>query len=389
MPPSYWLFIATRRAVFGLPCLFLYLDQRGISAFDIGCCIAARAAGQFLFEVPSGIASDRLGRKWTLVFAAVARAVSWILTGLGSGNTIFFISFAVLGVAFAFDSGTDSAFLFDTLQDRQQTHRYAEYEARSHQVGLIATGIATVGGGLMIPWGYQVPVVATIIPMIVCVAATMTLVEPSATRAADGHDFLTQVKAGLYQVMSIRALFVCTTLAVCGLGACEIYFRFIQQYLHGTVGVSARHFGWLYLVWTLVSVMASRLGQRAGVGDNPLPTMLAIVAVGGVSLIVLGQSQLWLWLLLGSTFVPQVVYGIVPTLFRSELNRELPSPVRATVLSVFGFATACLVAGGGLITGWISERYSIGMGFTLGGALLIAIALWGVGAAQGHSGRKK
>jgi predicted MFS family arabinose efflux permease len=323
------------------------------------------------------------------VFAAVARLVSWILTGFGTTDITFFISFAVLGVAFAFDSGTDSAFLFDTLRDRQQTDRYAHFEARSHQIGLIATGLATVVGGVMIPWGYQVPVVATIIPMVVCVGATVMLVEPSAVRASDGHDFFAQVKAGLHQVMTIRALLVCTTLAVCGIGACEIYFRFTQQYLEGTLRVSASYFGWIYLVWTLVSVVASRVGQQSWIGDNPLRTTPGVVAMGGVSLIVLGQSQLWLWLLLGATLIPQVMYGIVPTIFRNELNRELPSSVRATVLSVFGFATSCLVAGGGLLAGWISEHYSIGVGFIFGGTLLVTIAVWGIVAVRVHDGCKK
>jgi MFS family permease len=50
------------------------------------------AAAQLFCEVPSGIASDRLGRKKTLIVAASARLVAWLLIGLSSSTVGFSFS---------------------------------------------------------------------------------------------------------------------------------------------------------------------------------------------------------------------------------------------------------------------------------------------------------
>lgn len=377
LPPAYWILVAARRFVVGLPCLYLFIESQGLSSFANGLCLTALAGAQLLCEVPSGVASDRLGRKRTLMMAATARLVAWVLLGFSSSVWGCLPGFFLLGVAVAFESGTDSAFLFDTLRQRDLSHQYASLEARSYQVSLLSAGVATLLGGGLMMFGFRLPILATIIPMAVYLLATTQLVEPTFVQAKSRDDFSSQLRIGLQQVLTNSRLFLSTTAAVSVIAVCEIYFRFIQQHLNGPVGIAPRFFGWIYFFWLLLSVVSSRIGQKSSLQNNPLRVILISALSCGISLVLIGNNSVPLWLVLLLSVFPQAAYGIVPTVLRSEINRDVPSAVRATILSVFGFGTSSLIASGALVCGWLAVTYSVGTALSGVGSILVITTLLG------------
>jgi len=336
------------------------------------------AGAQLFCEVPSGIASDRLGRKKTLIVAASARLVAWLLIGLSSSTVGFLCGFFFLGTAVAFESGTDSAFLFDTLRERNESYRYGNLEARSYQLGLFSMGCANLLGGFLMVFGFKIPILATIPPMLIYVGSTLLLKEPSFQRARSTTDFISQIRTGLKQILANQNLCASTAIAICIIAACEIYFRFVQQFMTGTIGISPTYLGSIYFFWLLVSVVASRIGQSSHLQSRPLFTILMCALTCGGSFIFLGTASVAPIALLVATILPQSAYGIVPTVFRSELNRDLPSSVRATVLSVFGLGTSSVVVVGGFLCGWIAATYSTGAAFLGEGAAIIIVATIGL-----------
>ena len=378
LPIQYWIFIIARRFVVGVPCLYLHMASQGLSSFDVGCCLSVLAGAQLLCEVPSGIASDRLGRKKTLTVAASARLVAWLCIGLSTSVLGFLCGFFFLGTAVAFESGTDSAFLFDTLRERDESYRYGNLEARSYQLGLFSMGCANLLGGFLMMFGFQIPILATVPPMILYVVSTLLLKEPTFQRARSTTDFLSQLRTGLKQIVANQSLFASTAISICIIAACEIYFRFVQQFMTGALGIAPTYLGLIYFFLLLVSVVASRIGQSSHLQNRPFFTILMCALTCGCSFIFLGAASVAPIFLLAATILPQSAYGIVPTVFRSELNRELPSSVRATVLSVFGLGTSSVVVVGGFLCGWVGATYSIGAAFIGEGVALIIVALIGL-----------
>lgn len=378
LPPAYWGFIIARRFVVGLPCLYLYLESQGLDSFDVGCCLSAMAGAQLLWEVPSGVASDRLGRKMTLVVAAAARLIAWLCIGMSGSVGGFVFGFFMLGAATAFESGTDSAFLFDTLRDRKESHMYGNLEARSYQLGLFSMGCSTLLGGFLVIFGFNIPIIATIPPMILYLCSTLLLKEPPFTKARTAADFFSQLQVGLQQIISHRALSASMGVAISVIAGCEVYFRFVQQYVTGSLGIEATSLGYIYFLWCIISAAASRFGQYPVLQSRPFVTIVTCALLCGSSLIFLGAAPLPTAIILCATVIPQSAYGIVPTVFRSELNRELPSTVRATVLSIFGFGSSSLVIIGGLLCGWIGATYSRGAALVSEGIAIIIIAIIGV-----------
>lgn len=193
MPPirltPFWLLVISRKCTIGLPCLFLYLEASGLSPSGIGWCLGALALSQILLEVPSGIASDLLGRRNTLIVGALCRTAAWTIIALAPSYYTFIVGFSLYGAAFAFDSGTDSAFLYDTLKDHNLVEDYPKLEARAQTWAFMSMGAATLAGGFLIPLGYHVPIAVTIVPMALGIVAAWALIEPSCTKASEDTKF--------------------------------------------------------------------------------------------------------------------------------------------------------------------------------------------------------
>src|SRR5690606_36012047 len=100
---------------FWLPVFFLYFSRR-VSPDEVLILEAIYYAAVVLLEVPSGYASDRLGRKLTLLLSALCFSLAYTLFAASEGFLALAVAQALLGAAFALNSGTDSAFHYDSLQ---------------------------------------------------------------------------------------------------------------------------------------------------------------------------------------------------------------------------------------------------------------------------------
>ncbi len=99
-----------------LPILSIYfLTLPDTNAMQIGLWAGAGYLAEFLFEIPSGYISDRIGHKKMLVLAKIFMILA-VLSFIHGGSLIFFILGAIFtSLSFASQSGTRTAFLHETL----------------------------------------------------------------------------------------------------------------------------------------------------------------------------------------------------------------------------------------------------------------------------------
>ena len=107
---------------------------------------------QSLSEVPTGVISDKVGRRYTLILSSVFSLLGLFLFSV-AGNlmmpVLLFIGAFSRGVADAFESGTDEALLYETMQELVKENEYDLVYSRSKMFGqiglavgaLIATGV--------------------------------------------------------------------------------------------------------------------------------------------------------------------------------------------------------------------------------------------------------
>ncbi|MBO4746101.1 MAG: MFS transporter [Alphaproteobacteria bacterium] len=161
--------------------IVLFQQITGSYAFALGV-FAISTISQSVAEVPTGIISDKLGRRKTMIMSAVFELLASLLFAL-SGTFVckylLVIGGIVWGIAEAFASGTDDAFMYETMEELRKSDKYDILYARSKTFGqiglavgaLIAACITYFYSLVALAWG---AVIIDIIPIFIC----LRFVEP-------------------------------------------------------------------------------------------------------------------------------------------------------------------------------------------------------------------
>lgn len=129
---------------------------------------------QSLSEVPCGIFSDRIGRRYTLLlssFTIFINMLLWAAAGYYNSMWMLFVGSALRGIGLAFLSGTDTALMYETLAQLKKRKLFDKVFAKScsyHQIGLvlsaiIATIVTYYGSINILAWLSIIPAFAKII----------------------------------------------------------------------------------------------------------------------------------------------------------------------------------------------------------------------------------
>ena len=109
------------------------------------------------FEIPTGVFSDFLGRKLTIVLGQAASVGSIALYAFGHDFAMLAAGAVMEGLAFSLFSGNNDAFLYDTLKSERIEAQFAEWQGRvsaMFQLALaVSAAVAAVGlGWLSLRW---------------------------------------------------------------------------------------------------------------------------------------------------------------------------------------------------------------------------------------------
>ncbi|WP_102226167.1 MFS transporter [Acidimangrovimonas sediminis] len=135
---------------------FLYF-QSHLSAAEAVLLYAIYDVATTLLEVPSGYASDRLGRRVTLILSAGCGALGAAFLYLGDGFAMIALGQCLIGASAAFASGTDSALLYESLEAEGRSAEVERQEIRAWRFSFAAYALAALTGGLMAMVGPALP----------------------------------------------------------------------------------------------------------------------------------------------------------------------------------------------------------------------------------------
>lgn len=115
----------------------------GASIFGITMLASA------IFEVPTGIWSDKVGRKQTIILGSWARVIAFVLYAVGLSYWWLVAGAIFEGLSRSFYSGNNDAFLYDTLADSGKEKDFHEYQGKVSSTEQLAMGIAALLGGII------------------------------------------------------------------------------------------------------------------------------------------------------------------------------------------------------------------------------------------------
>ena len=336
------------------------------------------------FEVPSGWASDRLGRVLTLRLVGVAWIGAFTCWLIGDDRfAIIATGQVLLAIGFAALSGTDVTFHFDTLEALGREDEYADRQSWVASRGLFARAFGVVLGGGLGLIDLRLAFAASLVLAVGQLLVTFQFTEPPRSGRAD--DLLRQVTACLGYLRSAPLAWIF------GYGVAmvvleHVAFTLFQPWLTETLGQTAETLGStpLYSGAVLAAMAligagfarsAARLGRRFGVAR-------ALVGLGLLSAVIVSSMAVWQHLALVPIVALRSAQGAAaPILISAVVAPRVGQQHRATLLSLNSLAGRLLWGGLLLI---VSVNAADDVGGTLG---RLALVSWALVAATALSAR--
>lgn len=164
--------------VFYAPVAIIYFSRisgslaLGMSVFSVTMISSA------LFEIPTGIFSDLIGRKNTVICGALASVVAAVFYALGGNYLNLCIGAVFEGLARSFFSGNNDALLHDTLVETGKEESFHAYLGKLSSVFQIALAIAAVIGAVIANYSFALVMWISVVPRIIMVLVALFLVDP-------------------------------------------------------------------------------------------------------------------------------------------------------------------------------------------------------------------
>ena len=132
------------------PYLLIYLCSNDLSLFSIGILFSIREIIINLFEIPSGLIADSLGRKKELCFCFVFYIISFFIFFLGGGFYTTALAMVFFGLGEAFRSGTHKAMIY-TYLERKGWQEYKTFVyGKTRSASLLGSALSSLLGILII-----------------------------------------------------------------------------------------------------------------------------------------------------------------------------------------------------------------------------------------------
>jgi len=366
--------------------MYLFFLAQGLTFTQIAILEVIYNLTTLVGEIPTGYIGDRVGRRNSLLIGTTL--ISLTLLGIGLSNTFWALAalYVCWSTGYNFRSGSEDAWLYDTLTDDLSEDEFAHVRGRGESVSLaIGAGAAIVGGYLgSIDLSYPWFVAATVTTIGVFVL--LTIDEPETYEQADTTKLsfrrtLSMIRRTISQ-RNIRAFVL--YYYVLYAAVTYLVFVFLQPIFETIVldfGVSQTQvkslLGWFYAAYSL---FGAGLSYYTGAIRDHLGLRMWFL---GLPFVVGGA-------LVGMYFIPVLalptfllVRGLsdVTRSFASQyINDRIETMGRATVLSamamVSGLAVVPFQLGSGIISDIVTPLFAL----AVAGVVLIVsstgILLW-------------
>ena len=319
--------------LFPIPIITIFWkDQVGMSLTDIMTLQAIFSLAAVVSEFPSGYAADRLGRRTSLLIAAVLGIAGWVAYATGTTFLGMVVAEVVLGAGMAFASGADSALLFTSLQETERVGEYQRWEGRVRATAQASEAMSSALGGYLyslsprLPFWLQVPVAVT------ALGTVMAMQEGPRAEQPARVSHLAQAWRIIRHTLLHHARLRTTMVLSVTLGLSTFMMVWLIQPYMQSRGIPEPWFGplWAAAHWYLavVSLLSARVAERIG----PQTVLLAccvLVAVGYGALAFSTSAAAVAFYLCFMT-----VRGLHGPILMNVLQRDASEDARASVLSL-------------------------------------------------------
>ena len=309
----------------------LFFIQNGLSLLQIGLLESIFHGTSLLCEIPSGMLADRFSYKTNLYLARLSSIGSSILILFGQGNFwIYAIAMMVNAWSYNFDSGTSTAFLFDSAVEAGQKDRYLQISSFLSGVAEVTRTLGTVVAGFFIhgalAWTYYIAIGLSLLSILLI----FLMKEPESKSDERNHLTLKRILEVVKQEWQEKPVlfYWMLTYQLVGTIMCMFYFYYQQK----ISDLASWQVSLIMLIGSGFNLLAVYLASQIGKKWNSNQVFPILVALTGLVLLLVTFKTSFAYL--SVYLLTNALYAVYQPIYYNDLQAYLSSSVRATMLSI-------------------------------------------------------
>ena len=363
----FWAFQVINDFSFTAGIWIIFLQSRGFSLAEIGLAESAFHLAPITLELPSGSFADVLGRKWSMAAGALLMAGSTALMFVADSLWLLLPALYLNGAAYAFRSGSQQAFLFDSL-DEPAGARFTSLLGRLNSVSYVAIAATTAIGASLAERDYALPFGLAAGAALGAAFLAAGLREPQRPLAGQGMGGT--IAEALRILRGDRQLLVLIVFAATLWTVSALVHLYAQAVLPER-GLAPSQIGFVLGATLFTTAIGAWLsGRLASLCTFRFWTVAATGAIAGSGLL-MGGAPILVALL--GLIVAELCAGAFEPMIAQRVNTAITSAQRATVLSVEGFLYSVTMIWAFPLFGWSAERYGWLPAYGVAGGVVVAL----------------
>lgn len=326
----------------------------GMSIFSIAMVSSA------LFEIPTGVFSDRIGRKKTVIYGAGAAVLYSVFYAVGQSYWILAVGAVFEGLSRAFYSGNNDALLHDTLAQTHEEHQYEEFLGRVSSMFQTALAVSAILGGFLATWSFALIMWLSVIPQVLCFVLAWHLKEITLNSTETGNIFQ-HLRKAYANFLSNKKLRLLSVASILGYAFGESAYQFQSAFYNTIWPVWA--IGFAKTLSNLGAAVSFHFSGRLIKKYNPLKILIFDTLYSRTINTVSTAFPTVLSPLFMST--TSVFYGVTSVAKNSLLQREFTNEQRATMSSLNSFAGSIAFGVIAIVLGALADRISPSRAFII------------------------
>jgi MFS family permease len=345
------------------PVAIIYFSQVS-GSFALGMSVfSVTMLASSLLEVPTGIISDIVGRKRTVVLGTIASTLSVTCYALGTYPGLI-VGAIFEGAARAFFSGNNDALLHDTLSESGQTEAYQEYLGKTSSMYQLALAISAVIGSILAAVSFPLVMWLSVVPQAVNVIVSLGFSEPKVHSRAETNIYA-HLRTSFTNIIQNARLRSLSMASILGFAFGEATFQFRAAFIA--------------TLWPVWAIGLTRLISNFLAASSFYFAGRLINRFGAFRLLISGIT-FSNTLTLVMTFIPSVLspavmsvtsifFGVNTVASNGLMQREFTAEQRATMGSITSFGGSLAFAVFSLVLGALADRIGTAGAFAAGTAL--------------------
>lgn len=333
------------------PVLIPFMLFKGLNYTQILLLQSISAIAVSLFEIPTGSLADKISRKFSLVLGSICMILGLGIYIIFNSFYMFALAEIIFGLGLTFNSGADSAILYESMERLGKKEEYQKAEGHSSSLVFLGQGIGSVISSMIYTKNVYLPFTISLIFVSFSIIYALKFKEPDRTKTE--HNYLTHVAQSFSICLKSPRLLWLLIFAIFMGFALRVSFWLYQPYFV-TAHIDIFWYGLIFCFFNLVAAYGSKYIGARFYDKRPRHILLILSLLMCASFIIPALFVTPFMVVILA--LQQIVRGMYSTTTRFYINHQVADQQRATIISVISLAGSLGFALLSPVTGYFLDK---------------------------------